>query len=201
MLRPIKLLTSYRLIAALAFALLIGSSPASSGADTSRSALWDEIRGGGHILLIRHALAPGTGDPENLTIGDCTTQRNLNDVGRDQARAIGDLFRVNGIASAEVYSSQWCRCLETAENMNLGTVTEQPFLNSFFQRYETRESQTQAALSWIADADLSAPTVFVTHQVNITALTGVYPASGEIVVIKRGHADALEVVGRIPTLN
>ena len=76
--------------------------------------------------MIRHAYAPGTGDPADFTIGDCTTQRNLDDQGREQARNIGAWLRERGINSARVYSSQWCRCLETAERMDLGTVVELP---------------------------------------------------------------------------
>ena len=64
---------------------------------------------GGHVLMIRHALAPGTGDPPEFRLGDCATQRNLDERGRTQARAIGDWLRARGVTAAEVYSSQWCR--------------------------------------------------------------------------------------------
>lgn len=80
--------------------------------------LIEQIKSGGHILMIRHAYAPGTGDPANFKIGDCATQRNLDDRGRSQARAIGDWLRSKGIKDAKVYSSQWCRCQETAALLN-----------------------------------------------------------------------------------
>ena len=85
-----------------------------------QSKVIDRLKAGGHILMIRHALAPGNGDPPYFKIGDCATQRNLDDTGRNQARSIGVWLRKNGVTSARVYSSQWCRCLETARLLNLG---------------------------------------------------------------------------------
>ena len=93
---------------------------------------WDAFDEPGAIAIMRHALAPGTGDPANLTIGDCSTQRNLDDRGRDQARAIGSALRERGIVFDVVLSSQWCRTLETAKLLGLGTVVDAPALNSFF---------------------------------------------------------------------
>jgi len=90
------------------------------------------MKSGGHILMIRHAYAPGSGDPANFKIGDCATQRNLDDRGRSQARAIGDWLRSKGIKDAKIYSSQWCRCLETATLLGLGPVAELPALDSFY---------------------------------------------------------------------
>ena len=102
---------------------------AMAGFDSDRAEMIENMLAGGHILMIRHALAPGTGDPANFQIGDCSTQRNLDDRGRDQARAIGDWLRSKGITSARIYSSQWCRCLETAKLLKLGPVAELPALN------------------------------------------------------------------------
>lgn len=169
-----------------------------SSASASEEA-WAKLQDGSHFALIRHALAPGTGDPANFDVAKCETQRNLNDTGREQARQIGKRFRDNGIPGAAVYSSQWCRCLETADLLALGDVTPLPIINSFFQDYEKRAPQTEATLAWLAAADLSRPTILVTHQVNISALTDVYPASGEIIVVKREKNGALSVAGRIRT--
>lgn len=149
--------------------------------------------------MIRHALAPGVGDPGEFKLRDCTTQRNLNDEGRDQAQHIGALFRTNGIAAANVYSSQWCRCLDTARLMALGDVMEMPAINSFYQRYENREKQLAAFNSWLSNADLSTPTVLVTHQVVISAVTDGFASSGEIVIVRRLSSAAVAVVGRIET--
>ena len=87
----------------------------------------------GNVLLIRHALAPGFGDPHNFDLNDCSTQRNLDGEGREQASRIGEKIKAAGIKFSKIYSSQWCRCLETAENMNLGEITVETGLNSFFQ--------------------------------------------------------------------
>lgn len=159
--------------------------------------LWDALRSGGHAALLRHAIAPGTGDPANFALRDCTTQRNLSDEGRHQAARIGARFRANGIGTARVYSSQWCRCLETARLLDLGPVQELPALNSFFGRYERREPQTRALADWLATVSLDAPLVLVTHQVNISALTDVHLAQGAIVIVRRTADGTLEVAGTI----
>ena len=124
---------------------------AMAGADSDHAQLIERMKAGGHILMIRHALAPGSGDPANFRIGDCTTQRNLDDRGRKQARAIGDWLRSNGITSVRVYSSQWCRCLETAELLEMGTVTELPALNSFYELTQNREPNLKALRKFIAE--------------------------------------------------
>lgn len=172
---------------------------ASAEAALTEPELWDALKSGGHVALLRHALAPGTGDPAGFDVDDCATQRILSDQGRDQARRIGARFRESGVALASVFSSQWCRCLETARLLGLGPVTEQPILNSFFRDYDRRELQTQMLRQWIARQSLNSPLILVTHQVNITALTDVYPQSGELVILRRDTAGELSVVGTIRT--
>lgn len=185
------------------YALLVGFAIGfSMGAHTAKAGeaeLWDALRNGGHVALMRHAFAPGTGDPEGFTIDDCTTQRNLSDQGRSQARRIGQKFRDNGIDSARVYTSQWCRCRDTAELLHLGLVSDQPALNSFYQRWENREPQTRAIMDWLGRQDLSNVHVLVTHQVNITALTGIFPSSGELVIVRGMDNAELLVIGTIET--
>jgi 8-oxo-(d)GTP phosphatase len=151
------------------------------------------------VALIRHAMAPGTGDPPNFALRDCSTQRNLSDEGRDQAYRIGLRFRANGMAAAQVFSSQWCRCLETASLLGLGEVQELPTLNSFFGNGEREQAQTQALKKWLAGQHLKQPLVLVTHHVNIIALTGVYPASGEIVFLRRDDKGSFTTAGTIKT--
>ena len=177
--------------------LLMLSSPV--WAKPSAYNIWDMLRQGGHVALLRHAIAPGTGDPPEFTLRDCATQRNLSTAGRRQATAIGERFRENGIPFAQVFSSQWCRCLETARLLDLGPVVELSLLNSFFRHFERREGQTAELKGWLAAQALARPTVLVTHQVNITALTGVYPASGELVVIEVGDQGEVSVVGTLET--
>ena len=170
-----------------------------ASAQESEQMLWEKLRAGTHFAMLRHALAPGFGDPENFTLGDCATQRNLSDEGREQARRIGERFRDNAIVSVDVYSSQWCRCRETAELLGLGEVSDLPALNSFFQRYEREEGQMRELGQWLAGQDYSSPLLLVTHQVNITSLTGVFPQSGELVVVRRSDNGDFSVAGTIRT--
>ena len=179
--------------------LFLLSGSASAQAKGDEAALWRSLASGNHFALLRHAIAPGTGDPENFTITDCTTQRNLSDRGRRQAVEIGNRFRTAGITAARVYSSQWCRCLETAELLALGEVHELPVLNSFFQRYADQEEQTNGLRQWLLEQDMTSPLVLVTHQVNITALTGIYPRSGELVLVTREQNGDFSVAGTIAT--
>ncbi len=167
----------------------------SCGALADDSAL-QQLRGKGYIALMRHALAPGTGDPSNFIVDDCSTQRNLNEVGRVQASETGDYLRKAGVQFHAVYSSEWCRCMETAQLMALGDVQSLPQINSFFQQMSERDSRNEALLLWLAKQTIEKPLLLVTHQVNITALTGVYPQSGEVVV-GRMVEGAFEVTGTI----
>ena len=161
--------------------------------------LWDALKSGNHLVLMRHSLAPGYGDPANFDVKECRTQRNLNEVGRQQSIDIGDLFRSNGIDKAIVLSSQWCRCLATANLLNLGNVSELPFLNSFFENFDREQSQTNKTIQWIRNASLSIPTILVSHQVNIAALTGHSARSGEIVFVRKSTDGQIEVIGSIQT--
>jgi broad specificity phosphatase PhoE len=153
---------------------------------------------GGHVLLLRHALAPGTGDPEGFRLGDCSTQRNLSEAGRRQAQAIGNWLREQGIERARVYSSQWCRCLETAELLGLGPVVELPGLNSFFSRPQDREPNLAALRDFLkAQPPGGELLILVTHQVTVSAITGEYTASGHGVLATLDEGGALRPLGRI----
>lgn len=155
---------------------------------------WDALKEPGAMAIMRHALAPGTGDPAAFELGNCSTQRNLDEQGRAQARAIGAAFRERGITFERVLTSQWCRCLETADLLDLGPVSDAPSLNSFFQDRSTSVSQTDRTRALIAEA--SEPMMMVTHQVNISALTGQFTRSGEVLVI-RLDGDDVEILGSI----
>jgi phosphohistidine phosphatase SixA len=157
---------------------------------------WDAARADGAILLMRHATAPGTGDPEGFRIGDCATQRNLSNEGRAQARATGAAIREAGLAITHVLTSQWCRCRDTAQLMSLGPVEEWPSLNSFFEDRTTANAQTAQTLARLSALPAGARPILVTHQVNISALTGVVPGSGEIIVAELRNG-ALTATGRI----
>ncbi len=179
--------------------LFLCSNSVTADTSSAKVDMWSALRSGGHIVLMRHAIAPGVGDPVEFRIGDCSTQRNLSATGRLQAEKVGHLFRRNGIAEARLFSSQWCRCLETAELLDLGTVMELPLLNSFFRNRHNGETQTAMLRRWLGEQDLRLPLILVTHQVNITALSGVYPASGELVLLRRENDDTFVVAGTLRT--
>jgi phosphohistidine phosphatase SixA len=152
----------------------------------------------GAVLLIRHALAPGIGDPENFQLGDCATQRNLSDEGRQQAHAIGRWLRGRGIQHARVYSSQWCRCLETAALLDLGPVTELPALNSFFENPAERNGRLAELQRFLATQPRDGGLlVLVTHQVTISAVSGTFADSGTGVLMALGDAGRLERIGAL----
>ena len=161
--------------------------------DPDASAAWQAVARGEALVLMRHALAPGTGDPAGFDVEDCTTQRNLSAAGREQAARIGArIAEALGTDAVDVLSSAWCRCLDTGRLLGLGEVRTLPPLNSFFRARDSADAQTEALRRWIderlngssdADAPSVAPAVLVTHQVNLTALTGGFPASGEIFIV------------------
>jgi broad specificity phosphatase PhoE len=188
------MLTNRKLLIFLLFLCSLPMAAGAAGPDLRELAVKAD-----HLVVLRHAQAPGTGDPPNFRLGDCSTQRNLSPEGREQAARIGARLRAAGLASTAVHSSQWCRCLETARNLAVGPVVELPALNSFFEASDRERRQTEALRAWIASADLSRPVVLVTHQVNITALTGIVPAEGEILILRR-EPGKLSVVARFPDL-
>jgi phosphohistidine phosphatase SixA len=173
--------------------LLAAGSPARA----DDAAAWQALRDGG-MVIFRHALAPGTGDPRNFRLEDCSTQRNLNQAGRAQARGMGEAFRQRGIHVGGVLSSQWCRAVDTAR-LGFGDVAEvkqEPIFNSFFNDRTTAPEQTAAARALLLGWNGPGALVVVTHQVNITDLTDIFPASGEGAVLQR-RGGTLAVVGRI----
>jgi len=135
----------------------------------SSSSFWQAIDQDGVFVLMRHALAPGTGDPDNFSVDDCSTQRNLSQVGRDQAARIGTALPQHTNLPTKIISSAWCRCMETAELLDSGQVEVLPALNSFFRHYEREPAQTSELKQWMAQREGTDLTILVTHQVNITA--------------------------------
>lgn len=170
---------------------------ASARADDLNAA-WAALREGGHVALMRHASAPGTGDPPGFDLEDCATQRNLSAAGRAEAQAIGAAFRSRNVDVDGIYSSQWCRCLETAELLDLGPVTPFAPINSFFNRLERKAPQMAALRDWLSEHREDETAVLVTHQVVVTALSDIFPRSGEIVVAKPLADGRVQVIGRIP---
>ena len=185
-------------ISAVLFALVLGLVPFFAGtAHADESAAWEALREGRAVLMLRHALAPGTGDPVNFKVDDCSTQRNLNDTGREQARAWKAYLAEHGIDKARVSSSQWCRCMDTAHEMDVGPVEEMLSLNSFFRNRGKADMQTEQTIAIVNGMEPGPPVVLVSHQVNITALTGIYPSSNEGVVIALPLSDNPTILARV----
>jgi phosphohistidine phosphatase SixA len=185
-----------RTLSALLAMTLLCLTPSAARAD-DQARLLDAVRTGEAFAIMRHALAPGYSDPAGFDVNDCSTQRNLSETGRNQARAIGETFRKAGITAANVQSSAWCRCLETARLLGLGPVMKLAPLNSFFEARSRRNTQTDALKKWLAAYDGDKPLILVTHQVNISALTSSATSSGETIVAKIDDDGAVTVLGSV----
>ncbi len=148
---------------------------------------WNPAKDGDKIILIRHALAPGRGDPANFKLEDCKTQRNLDQNGINQSKKIGSLFKENNIKIDQVFSSQWCRCKDTARYA-FKNFKEFSALNSTFSPpYDEKEKQQIKELkNFVSKWDGNGGNlILVTHYVVILAVTGVAPSSGELVITDR----------------
>ena len=158
---------------------------------------WSLAQEGNKIILIRHSLAPGGGDPPGFKIDDCKTQRNLDKVGIEQSKAIGKLFKKNKIPVDKVLSSQWCRCKDTAKYA-FKNYFEFPALNSTFQSSFAKNEPKQLKQlqtfvnNWDGDG---GNLVLITHYSIITAITNAVPSSGEIVITNKDF----DVLGLIQT--
>lgn len=159
-----------------------------------------ELARPGRVLMLRHANAPGTGDPPQFRIDDCVTQRNLDDTGRTQARRLGEQLARAGIAKARVFSSQWCRCLETAKLLGLGRVEPLPALNSFYPVPEQRDARMAALRAFLASLPADGPpVVLVTHQFTISEFTGGGVPSGGGSLFRRDGSGQPRWLGAIAT--
>jgi phosphohistidine phosphatase SixA len=156
------------------------------------------LKSGGHYGLMRHAKAPGRIDPDEFRLGDCATQRNLDAGGRAQSAAIGAGLRRAGVTIFKLYTSRWCRCMETAELLAVGDVEPLDVLNSFHRKPEREIEQTKHLRALVAQPISTPSVLLVTHHDNIVALTRVVTREGEIVVVKPQGRDKFEIVGRIP---
>ncbi|MEP3116178.1 histidine phosphatase family protein [Nisaea sp.] len=179
--------------------LVLCAAPTQSTEASTLETGWARLKEPGTVAIMRHAIAPGTGDPGNFRIGDCSTQRSLDERGREQARRIGAAVRASGVKIDRILSSQWCRCVETAKLLEVGTVEQLASLNSFFEERSTESAQTEALRAFLNRLSDDETVLLVTHQVNITALTGVFPASGEVVLFRIGADGTPTVLERIRT--
>ncbi len=160
---------------------------------------WNALREGRALLLMRHATAPGLGDPAGFVLSNCSTQRNLDSRGRAEAQRWGELLRSKGITRVQLFSSRWCRALDTAREMALGEVRPLPSLDSFITDRHRSDVHTAALRRDLEAMPPGDPLVLVSHQVNITALTGIFPRSGEAAILELPLADPVRVLARVPT--
>jgi broad specificity phosphatase PhoE len=160
-------------------------------------ALWSLLQTGGQVVVMRHASTErGIGDPPGFRLDDCRTQRNLSSAGREEARRLGEAFKARRIPIGQVRSSRWCRCLETAQ-LAFGSAEPWSPLDSFFNDRSRAAKQTQAVRELMAHPPSAGNVILVTHQVNISALTGLFPAPGELIVLTPlGNAD-FRIAGRL----
>lgn len=146
-----------------------------------------DLSDGQHVLLMRHADAPGYGDPIGYQIDHCSSQRNLGDYGKKQAVLIGEWLKKQGITSADLSSSPWCRCIDTAKLLDKGPVQISTIIGSFFDDMSLEKQQTKQ-LEQLIQMKLSdnnkAPVILVTHHVNIQAYTGKVVNVGDMVLVK-----------------
>jgi broad specificity phosphatase PhoE len=180
----------------VALAIWLLAAPGAAAGDSQDA--WAALVNGGHVALIRHGNAPPGygGDPPGFKIDDCATQRNLDEKGRAQARALGEGFRQRGVRADKTLSSPWCRCLETARLMALGPV-DGTWVAAASDRSRDRLAVLREMLgSWRGPGTL----VVVTHALTVQALVGIMPDQAETVVVrpKPGTEPGVEVVGRIP---
>jgi phosphohistidine phosphatase SixA len=179
----------------LALVLACGSADAADDATA-----WAALRGDGHVALIRHASAPGpAGDPAGYKLDDCATQRNLSEQGRAEARALGERFRTERVKVGKIVSSQWCRCRQTAELMNIGPIEDAPTFNNAFVLNIKRDELTAGARALIGAWRGPGTLVVVTHGENIQLMLGLRPREGEVIVVApdQGNEKKMRVIGRI----
>ena len=172
--------------------VLVLASPAKAD-----EALWQLMRSGREVILMRHAVTtPGVGDPAGFKLDDCSTQRNLTDAGREDARRVGATFRTRGIPIARVLSSPWCRCLETAR-LAFGAAESWAPLSNLFDNRAGEAEQLRALRELAGRRPAGGNVVLVTHGSVVLPLTGIQPAPAELVVLTPDGAGRFRVAGRL----
>lgn len=167
-------------------------------AHADEAAAWAALRGGSAVALMRHADAPGSGDPAGWRLDDCATQRNLSDKGRQDAQAVGARLKAERAVIAKVLSSPWCRCVDTARLMDVGPVERNGAFSNAFVLSERRGELADAARVVIGAWKGPGSLLVVTHGSNILELTGRHPASGEMVVVNARPDGSIAEIGRLP---
>jgi phosphohistidine phosphatase SixA len=191
-------------IASLVIAALLITTVTPQSAQAKELAIWDQLKGSnpkGYVLVMRHALAPGVGDPENFKVSDCSTQRNLNEEGRQDARDVGQWLMRQEVKILRVESSRWCRAKETAQLLNVGKVRLNRNLDSLFEDESdwAAHPQTMNIKKRILDhRNKRGLLVFVGHFVNFQAAAGVSLDSGEGALVRANAQGEIKVIGYSP---
>lgn len=183
----------------IAAGLALAAAPFAAAASDDDS-LWRRLHGGSYVLLVRHAATEGgAGDPPGFRLGDCSTQRNLSSEGREQARALGERVRAEGVRIAKVFTSPWCRCRDTA-TIAFGGAEVWDALASVYEYPDREREYTEKVKKRVGTYAWHKPqgnVVMVTHNVNIAALTRLSVAPAEVVVVRPDGCCGLRTVGRL----
>ena len=186
---------SHRAVLLVALLALAAAAPRAEAAGDE--ALWTLLKGGGQVVLIRHAITtPGVGDPPGMRVEECSTQRNLTDVGRAHARRVGEAFRARSIPVVRILSSPWCRCLETAR-LAFGPPEVWSALSNLFDRPQNRAEQVAQMRAMASEVRRGGNVLLVSHGSTIAALTGINPDTAEMVVLTPQGSGRFAVAGRL----
>lgn len=194
-----------RKLVLLLVALSLLTSFLAPSTSATELAVWDKLQGTnpkGYVLLLRHSYAPGVGDPSNFRLNDCSTQRNLADAGRADAKEIGEWLKRRQLQILRVESSRWCRARETAQLLDLGKVKLNKNLDSLFQEtdIDNHPKTLKVRNQILKHRKNRGLLILVGHYVNIAALTGVGVNSGEGVLVRADKSGAIRVLGATPKL-
>jgi phosphohistidine phosphatase SixA len=194
-LKRVSMPPGYAMARRLCLFVLVAAAPFTAMAD---EALWALLKGGGQVVMIRHALTtPGGGDPEGMKLDDCRSQRNLSDEGRGHARQLGRALREHGVPVARVLSSPWCRCVETARLAFGEAPGILASLGNLFGRPERAAGQVAELKPLVGQRPAGGNLVLVSHGSTISALTGVSPDTSEMVVLTPLGGGRFTVAGRL----
>jgi broad specificity phosphatase PhoE len=159
--------------------------------------LWEALKGGGQVILMRHTITtPGLGDPPRMRVNDCSTQRNLTEVGRNHAKRIGEAVRARGIAVDKVLSSPMCRCLETAR-LAFVRIDEPQTGASAYARSEEKSRQVREMRALAGEKRRGGNVVLVSHSSTIYAVTGLETEPGEMVIVTPQGDGVFELKGKV----
>jgi phosphohistidine phosphatase SixA len=195
---------AWKSLPSILMAIVLGASLSPQSAQGNELKVWDQLKGTnpkGYVLLVRHALAPGVGDPANFNVNDCSTQRNLSNEGRQDAADIGQWLQRREVKILRVESSRWCRAKETAQLLDIGKVRLNRNLDSLFQASDliNHPQTVNIKKRIVSHRNTSGLLIFVGHSVNIQAAVGVSLESGQGVLVKANTRGEIKVMGYSPT--